>query len=112
MGNEINRDSAVYFDNGVPLADGSARGIPHRWPREPIVTAAPFLSIPFLLSYSAQFSSSNILSSQRKREESPPRTPLVFVLDRNARTWMDDRSVFERAVDVTRSISYRSLSTI
>lgn len=23
MGNEINRDSVVYFDNGVPLADGS-----------------------------------------------------------------------------------------
>lgn len=120
MGNEINRDSAVYFDNGVPLADGSTKTSPsvatrdiHAIRVDPRVFFSRCSSISFLLALPRISVSLLEDLSLEARKKIPVATLDAFSEWTRSWTWLlFDRSVFERVENVTSSISYRSLSTI
>lgn len=71
MGNEINRDSVVYFDNGVPLADGStspsvAAARPHPRVRVLLRVASPSVRAACVRLFVSSSSSSSSSFAQRR----------------------------------------------
>ena len=110
MGNEINRDSVVYFDNGVPLADGStspsvAAARPHPRVRVLLRVASPSVSTACVLSFvsscSSSWSSSWSSFAQRSSRSIVSRFVSPFRFSNGTR-WIETPSKTERIV--TRSL--------